>query len=122
MGAVLAIGLRFIFTELSKAIIGFVVNTSERLFYPKFWKTFSDGKSRGLLWKYMWWCIKISVYLAIFSIGGIGLTFLAIIYIYFKLYRKLTDPSNEDKDSREIMMKEQEENKYYEQEDIDLKI
>ena len=38
MGAVLAVGLRFIFVELSKAIIGFIVKTAERLFYPKFWK------------------------------------------------------------------------------------
>jgi hypothetical protein len=122
MGALLSLVYNFICVVIPRAIIGFVVKISERLFSPKFWKTYPDGKSRGLFWKYMWWCVKISIYLAIFSIGGIGLTMMGIIYIYFKLFRKITQPTNEDKDAREEMIKQQEENEYYQQEDIDIKI
>jgi len=70
----------------------------------------------------MWWCVKISIYLAIFSIGGVGITIMGIIYIYFKLFRKITKPGSEDREERDTMLKEQEENDYYQQVDVDIKI
>jgi hypothetical protein len=118
MGAFFSTLANFFYTVIPQAIAKFFIMLGERLFAPDFWNKFPDGKNRGVFWMYMWWCVKISVYLAIFSIGGIGLTILGIIYIYFKLYRKLTTPKNKDEDEREKMMEEEKKYSYYQQEDV----
>jgi len=45
MSALVTIFINVLFIRIPTAILGFVVSTSERLFAPKFWKTYPDGKS-----------------------------------------------------------------------------
>ena len=53
-------------------------------------KRFSPGvpEGEGNLWKYLWFCIKTSLYLVIFALGGFWVTILAIVFIYTKLAGK----------------------------------
>ena len=61
------------------------------------WK-FGSPDGQGVFWKYLWWCIKTSLYLVIFLLGGIGVSFVGIIMIYKKLFSKFSTPTSEDKD------------------------
>ena len=47
-----------------------------------------DGE--GYLWKYLWFCIKVSFFLVIFAFGGIIVTIVGLLYIYRKLYKDYT--------------------------------
>lgn len=54
------------------------------LLNPKVWEA-----GQGLLWKYMWWCLKVAGYLVVFSFGGPLLILIGIIMLYSNLAKKL---------------------------------
>ena len=54
------------------------------LLNPKVWQA-----GQGLLWKYMWWCLKVAGYLVVFSFGGPLLILIGIIMLYSNLAKKL---------------------------------
>lgn len=64
-------------------------------FHPKIWNL-PEGK--GLLWKYIWWCGKVALYLVLFTMGGFVITIVGIIYVYRKLYKNFTTPPNKDEE------------------------
>ena len=53
-----------------------------------------DQAGLGLLWKYLWWCLKTTLYIIIFAFGGIGITIVAIFYMYMKLFTKFGQINN----------------------------
>jgi hypothetical protein len=83
------------FVEIVKAIARFLKSAMLKLFHLKVWNL---PQGKGLFWRYLFWCFKVSVFLAIFCLGGFGVTFIGIIYIYVKLYKKLKTPPNQHKD------------------------
>ena len=83
------------FVEIVKAIARFLKWAMLKLFHLKVWNL---PQGKGLFWRYLFWCFKVSVFLAIFCLGGFGVTFIGIIYIYVKLYKKLKTPPNQHKD------------------------
>ena len=54
------------------------------LLNPKVWQA-----GQGLLWKYMWWCLKVAGYLVVFSFGGPLLILIGIIMLYSNLAKKI---------------------------------
>ena len=70
------------------------------LLNPKVWKT-----GQGLLWKYMWWCLKVAFYLVVFSFGGPLLILIGIIMLYSNLAKKVstlkTDKEMEEEDENQ---------------------
>lgn len=55
------------------------------LLNPKVWEA-----GQGLLWKYMWWCLKVAGYLVVFSFGGPLLILIGIIMLYSNLAKKIS--------------------------------
>ena len=55
------------------------------LLNPKVWKA-----GQGLLWKYMWWCLKVAFYLVVFAFGGPLLILIGIIMLYSNLAKKVS--------------------------------
>lgn len=55
----------------------------ETLYKKKFNPGTPDGE--GNLWKYLWFCIKTSLYLVIFAIGGFWVTLFGLVYLYTKI-------------------------------------
>ena len=47
-------------------------------------------EGEGYLWKYLWFCIKVSFFLVMFALGGIIVTIFGLLYIYRKLYKDYT--------------------------------
>ena len=45
----------------------------------------------GNVWKFLWFCVKTSLYLVIFALGGFWFTLLGIGYIYSKLAGKFSE-------------------------------
>lgn len=54
------------------------------LLNPKVWQA-----GQGLLWKYMWWCLKVAGYLVVFSFGGPLLILIGIVMLYSNLAKKI---------------------------------
>ena len=49
----------------------------------------------GLLWIYLWNCVRIAMFLVIFTFGGPLLIVIGIIYIYSKLATKFSEKVDE---------------------------
>jgi len=47
-------------------------------------------EGEGYLWKYLWFCIKVSFFLVMFALGGVIITIFGLVYIYRKLYKDYT--------------------------------
>jgi len=96
MGGIVS-AVMWVFGEVVGGILSFAEWASITLFHPRVWNL-PEGK--GLFWKYLYWCMKIGFYLLCFTLGGVGITFLGILYVYTKLYKKVSTPQNEDESSR----------------------
>ena len=66
------------------------------LLSPKVWET-----GKGLLWKYMWWCLKVAFYLVVFSFGGPLLILIGIIMLYSNLAKKVSTLKTDAEDKEE---------------------
>lgn len=85
-------GFVMVITAIGKFVVSIVVTIIEKLLNglvallnPKVWQT-----GQGLLWKYMWWCLKVAFYLVVFSFGGPLLILIGIIMLYSNLARKVS--------------------------------
>ena len=77
------------------------------LLNPKVWQA-----GQGLLWKYMWWCLKVAGYLVVFSFGGPLLILIGIIMLYSNLAKKIgTLKSKEELNDEENPQEQETENK-----------
>ena len=83
--------------------------------------TLGNPDGQGLIWKYIWWCLKTSFYLVIFSLGGIGVTFVGMFMVYKKLFKKFRVSTKDDDDLPESEKKkiEQEEMAQLEEASLD---
>jgi hypothetical protein len=54
----------------------------------------------GSFWVYIWWCIKVIIYLIICCFGGPIVILAGIIYLYSKLGTKLTESSNNNNNTK----------------------
>lgn len=55
-------------------------------------------EGQGYFWKYLWWCIKTSLYLVVFALGGIGVSLVGVLMVYKKLFSKFTISTKDDDD------------------------
>ena len=55
----------------------------------------------GLLWKYLYWCLKSCVYLLIFCFGGPVLILVGIIFMYKHLFKRMGERSDYDKEKEQ---------------------
>ena len=85
-------GFVMVVTAIGKFIVSIVATILEKLWNgivallnPKVWET-----GQGLLWKYMWWCLKVAFYLVVFSFGGPLLILIGIIMLYSNLAKKVS--------------------------------
>ena len=85
-------GFVMVVTAIGKFIVSIVATILEKLWNglvallnPKVWET-----GQGLLWKYMWWCLKVAGYLVVFSFGGPLLILIGIIMLYSNLAKKVS--------------------------------
>jgi hypothetical protein len=92
MGGILS-AFVFVLSEVVGGVFKFVGWAGETLFHPRLWNL-PEGK--GLMWKYLYWCFKIGLYFLCFTLGGVGITFIGILYVYTKLYKRLKTPQNEN--------------------------
>lgn len=73
------------------------------LLNPKVWQS-----GQGLLWKYMWWCLKVAGYLVVFSFGGPLLILIGIIMLYTNVAKKIsTLKSKQELDDEETPQEEE---------------
>ena len=92
MGAIVSIFV-WALSEIAGGLFMFLGWAGETLFHPRLWNL-PEGK--GLMWKYLYWCFKIGLYFLCFTLGGVGITFIGILYVYTKLYKRLKTPQNEN--------------------------
>jgi hypothetical protein len=59
---------------------------------------FGSPEGQGYFWSYLWWCIKTSLYLVIFALGGIGFSLVGVLMVYKKLFSKFNISTKDDKD------------------------
>lgn len=45
----------------------------------------------GLLWKFLYHCIKISMFIVVGIYGGISLVFMGVLYLFNRLFSELTN-------------------------------
>lgn len=64
------------------------------LYKTKFSPGTPDGE--GNLWKYLWFCIKTSLYLVIFALGGFWVTLGGIVYLYSKIAQTYKSKKGEE--------------------------
>ena len=93
---------------MMKAVVsigGFFFNIKEWLFNIQTRKTYIDTETgqekskfslgwvegEGNVWKFLWFCVKTSLYLVIFALGGFWFTLLGIVYVYSKLVGKFSE-------------------------------
>ena len=88
-----------IFVNLWAGIKHFFTWERNGYFNPFFWQY-------GGFWKYIFFCIKSSLYLVIFAFGGPIVTLIGMIYLYINVAKKNLTNQEEDKDDDE---KEEEE-------------
>lgn len=48
----------------------------------------------GMMWKYLYWCLKSCVYLMIFCFGGPILILIGIIFMYKHLFKRMGERSD----------------------------
>lgn len=94
-GGYIFTGIWMMIVSIFDAIAKFLWWLGGTFFDLRVWNL-PEGK--GLFWKYLWWCGKVSLYLSIFMLGGMGITMIGIIYVYRKLYIKVTTPQNIDEE------------------------
>lgn len=56
----------------------------------------STPEGEGNLWKYLWFCIKTSLYLVIFALGGFWVTLGGVIYLYTKIAQTYRSKKGEE--------------------------
>jgi hypothetical protein len=79
-----------IFVNLWAAIKHFFTWKRNGYFNPFFWQY-------GGFWKYIFFCIKSSLYLVIFAFGGPIVTIIGMIYLYINVAKKnLTNQEEEE--------------------------
>ena len=96
-------GFVMVVTAIGKFIVSIVATILEKLadalialLSPKVWET-----GKGLLWKYMWWCLKVAFYLVVFSFGGPLLILIGIIMLYSNLALKVSTLKTEAEEKEE---------------------
>ena len=59
---------------------------------------FSPGtpEGEGNLWKYLWFCLKTSLYLVIFALGGFWVTLGGVVYLYTKIAQTYRSKKGEE--------------------------
>ena len=91
-----------IFIKVATALIGLIPKIMILLFKPSLrynptgvFKYIPYTKSgEGYLLKYLYWCIKISLFLCLFALGGVGITVAGIIFLYYKLFSEFKTVNN----------------------------
>jgi hypothetical protein len=89
----LIVGVTGVFFGVVSFIINLLISIAKTVFFFRFdtnnkWGIFprihtKDGE--GYIWKYIYICLKVSLYLCIFALGGFWITIFGIGYLYSKL-------------------------------------
>ena len=71
--------------------------------YPEDPQSWYDSKVWyvGYFWRFIFFCIKSSLYLVIFAFGGPIVTLFGIVYLYMRIYDKNIRPKTEDEKKAE---------------------
>lgn len=94
------------FIAIIKVIFDFIINLKDVLFSENLIPIRRENgdimlgapEGQGYFWKYLWWCIKTSLYLVIFALGGIGFSLVGVLLVYKKLFKKFSLPTKDDDD------------------------
>ena len=94
------------FIAIIKVIFDFIINLKDLLFSENLIPIRRENgdimwgapEGQGYFWKYLWWCIKTSLYLVIFALGGIGFSLVGVLLVYKKLFKKFSLPTKDDND------------------------
>jgi hypothetical protein len=89
-----------IFAEVAEYIGKFLVKSGKVLFKFNIWKVARDKDgnefaypsphlkaNEGQLWRYIRICVKASLFLCIFALGGVIVTVFGVLYLYTKLFK-----------------------------------
>jgi len=86
----LLVGVTGVFFGVVSFIINLLISIAKSVFFFSLdrdngfpWIHTKDGE--GYLWKYIYICLKASLYLCIFALGGFWMTIFGIGYLYSKL-------------------------------------
>ena len=98
------------FIAIISAIFNFFINFGKMLFSENLFPVYKENgdirlgapEGQGIFWKYLWWCIKTSFYLAIFALGGIGFSLVGVVMIYKKLFSRFSVATKDDDDVRDV--------------------
>jgi hypothetical protein len=90
----LLVGVTGVFFGVVSFIINLLVSIAKTVFFFRFDKENGWGgiiprihtkDGEGYIWKYIYICLKASMYLCIFALGGFWITIFGIGYLYSKL-------------------------------------
>jgi hypothetical protein len=88
----LLVGVTGVFFGVVSFIINLLISIAKSVFLFRLdtenefpWININTRDGEGYLWKYIYICLKASLYLCIFALGGFWITIFGIGYLYSKL-------------------------------------
>lgn len=88
----LLVGVTGVFFGVVSFIINLLISIAKSVFFFRLdtenefpWIHINTRDGEGYLWKYIYICLKASLYLCIFALGGFWITIFGIGYLYSKL-------------------------------------